>query len=99
MLDRLKSLGYVEATLNADSLWGAEGAVLRGHEFHYSELISNPTKDATWNAIYSMKRRRTDDDAKEGFQKGRVLASYVHLHLASRPEALKYFIDHCGAQR
>jgi len=99
MLDRLKSLGYVEVTLNANSLWGAEGAVLRGHEFHYSELTSNPAEDPAWKAIYSMKRRRTDDAAREGFQRGRVLASYVHLHLASRPEALKYFIDHCGAQR
>lgn len=99
MLDRLKSLGYVEVTLKADSLWGAEGAILRGHEFHYSELISNPTEDPAWKAVYSMKRRRTDDAAKEGFQRGRVLASYAHLHLASQPEALKYFIEHCGAQR
>ncbi|MCX5906353.1 MAG: cobyrinic acid a,c-diamide synthase, partial [Deltaproteobacteria bacterium] len=36
MLDRLKSLAYVDVTLNADSLWGARGATLRGHEFHYS---------------------------------------------------------------
>lgn len=99
MLDRLKSLGYVEVTLKADSLWGAEGAILRGHEFHYSELTSNPTEDPAWKAVYSMKRRRTDDGAMEGFQKGRVLASYTHLHLASRPEALKYFIEHCGARR
>ncbi|MGZ6240005.1 MAG: cobyrinate a,c-diamide synthase [Syntrophales bacterium] len=99
MLDRLKSLGYVEVSLNTNSLWGAPGTVLRGHEFHYSELTSNPTEDPTWRAVYSMKRRRTDDGAMEGFQKGRVLASYAHLHLASRPEALKYFIDHCGVQR
>jgi cobyrinic acid a,c-diamide synthase len=99
MLDRLRSLGYVEVTLNADSLWGAPGAVLRGHEFHYSELTADPTEDAEWNAVYSMKRRRSDDAVSEGFQKGRVLASYVHLHLASQPEALKYFIDHCGSRR
>ena len=39
MLDRLKSLGYVEITLTKNSLWGECGAGLRGHEFHYSELI------------------------------------------------------------
>jgi cobyrinic acid a,c-diamide synthase len=99
MLDRLKSLGYVEVTLRADSLWGAEGATLRGHEFHYSELTADPTVDAAWRAVYALKRRRTDSATKEGFQRGRVLASYSHLHLASRPEALKYFIDHCGADR
>lgn len=99
MLDRLKSLGYVEVTLKADSLWGAEGAIVRGHEFHYSELTSNPTEDLAWKTVYAMKKRRTDDATKEGFQKGRVLASYAHLHLASRPGALTYFIEHCGARR
>jgi cobyrinic acid a,c-diamide synthase len=97
MLDRLKSLGYVEVTLNADSLWGAEGATLRGHEFHYSELTADPTADSSWRAVYTLKRRRTDGVTKEGFQSGRLLASYSHLHLASHPEALRYFIDHCGS--
>lgn len=95
MLDRLKSLGYVEVTLNTDSLWGAEGVTLKGHEFHYSELIDNPTADSAWRAVYTLKRRRTDGVTKEGFQSGRLLASYSHLHLASHPEALSYFIDHC----
>ena len=99
MLDRLKSLGYVEVTLNTNSLWGVSGAVLRGHEFHYSELTSDPTKESDWKAVYALKRRRTDDAVSEGFQKSSVLASYVHLHLASRPEALKYFIDRCGTGR
>jgi cobyrinic acid a,c-diamide synthase len=99
MLDRLKSLGYVEATLKADSLWGSEGATLRGHEFHYSELTADPTADAAWRAVYALKKRRSDSAAREGFQSGRVLASYCHLHLASHPEALRYFIDHCGADR
>ncbi|HUH67336.1 MAG TPA: cobyrinate a,c-diamide synthase [Syntrophales bacterium] len=99
MLDRLKTLGYVEVTLNSDSLWGSCGAVLRGHEFHYSELTSDPRAKGDWNAVYAVKKRRVDDAVKEGFQKGRVLASYVHLHLASRPEAMKYFIDLCGAGR
>lgn len=94
MLDRIKSLAYVEVTLNADSLWGARGATLRGHEFHYSELTSDPTDDAMWSAVYSLKKRRSHNIEREGFQSGRVLASYTHLHLASRPEALRYFIDH-----
>jgi len=99
MLDRLKSLGYVEVTLKAASLWGAEGAALRGHEFHYSELTADPTADAAWRTVYTLKKRQSDSAAKEGFQSGRVLASYSHLHLASHPEALRYFIDHCGADR
>jgi cobyrinic acid a,c-diamide synthase len=96
MLDRLKSLAYVDVTLNADSLWGARGATLRGHEFHYSELTADPTKNTDWTTVYTLKKRRSDDAAQEGFQNGRILASYTHLHLASRPEALRWFISHCG---
>ncbi|MCX5854425.1 MAG: cobyrinic acid a,c-diamide synthase, partial [Deltaproteobacteria bacterium] len=93
MLDRLKSLAYVDVTLNADSLWGARGATLRGHEFHYSELTSDPTENTQWKTVYTLKRRSLDDATQEGFQNGRILASYTHLHLASRPTALKYFMD------
>lgn len=93
MLDRLKSLAYVDVTLNADSLWGVRGATLRGHEFHYSELTADPTENTEWTTVYTLKRRRCDNDTQEGFQNGRVLASYTHLHLAARPEMLKYFMD------
>jgi len=41
MLDRIKRLGYVEAVMERDSLWGKRGASVRGHEFHYSELTGN----------------------------------------------------------
>ena len=97
MLDRRKFLGYVEVTLNRDSLWGAGGATIRGHEFHYSELTADPAEEPAWQAVYSMKRRRDGGVSREGFQKGRTLASYAHLHLASRPDALGWFIDHLGA--
>ncbi|MBM4044576.1 MAG: cobyrinate a,c-diamide synthase [Planctomycetes bacterium] len=92
MLGRLKSLGYVEVALTEDSLWGQRGATLRGHEFHYSELVGSP---AGWRTVYSLRRRRSDAVDAEGFQKGRVLASYVHLHLASRPEAVEWFLRQC----
>ena len=91
-------LGYVEADLQADSLWGPRGAVLRGHEFHYSELTDNPADRDGWNTAYTLKKYRSEDRQPEGFQRGRVLASYVHLHLASRPEAVDYFVNHCGVQ-
>jgi len=94
-LDKIKSLAYVEATLNADSLWGARGEKLRGHEFHYSELTSDPTADGEWRPVYDLQRSRSGEIIREGFQRGRILASYTHLHLASRPEALAYFLENC----
>jgi cobyrinic acid a,c-diamide synthase len=96
MLHRKKALGYVEITLKEDSLWGAKGTILRGHEFHYSELSTDPAGMAGWQARYTLRRRRAESVRDEGFQRGRVLVSYVHLHLASHPEAVRFFIDHCG---
>jgi cobyrinic acid a,c-diamide synthase len=97
MLNRLKSLGYVEITLTNDSLWGECGAVLRGHEFHYSELIGFPLDAPCWTQVYRIKRRRSEQILTEGFQQNNVLASYVHLHWASQPQNVETFINHCGA--
>lgn len=93
MLERLRSLGYAEVTLRADSLFGPEGTVLRGHEFHYSELIDNPVGRPECNAVYETRKRRTDAVEHEGYQVGHVLVSYVHLHFASQPDAVKHFLS------
>jgi cobyrinic acid a,c-diamide synthase len=98
MLNRKKSLGFVEVTLKEDSLWGAKGATLRGHEFHYSELTEDPSVNPDWETIYRVRRPLSGPATDEGFQCGRILASYVHLHLASRPEAIERFITHCGGK-
>ncbi len=97
MLERLKSLGYVEFSLTQDSLFGRAGSTLRGHEFHYSELHGDPAESGQWTAAYLVKHRRTGKAVAEGFQRGRVLASYVHTHFASRPGAVAHFVSTCRA--
>jgi cobyrinic acid a,c-diamide synthase len=97
MLDRLKSLGYVEVTLRQNSLWGESGAVFRGHEFHYSELTESLDDDPLWTPVYTVQHRRSKTISLEGFQQNKILASYVHLHWASQPEAMENFIVRCGA--
>jgi cobyrinic acid a,c-diamide synthase len=96
MLDRLKSLGYVEVTLADDSLWGERGTLLRGHEFHYSDLIEPVSNDSRWTSVYRIKRRGSEKIFPEGFQQDNVLASYVHLHWASLPRNVETFINRCG---
>jgi cobyrinic acid a,c-diamide synthase len=91
MLPRRRSLGYVEISLTEDSLFGKAGETLRGHEFHYSDLVGDPAANGSWRRVYNVKRRRNNDDTTEGFQLGNILASYVHVHFASRPDAVKRF--------
>lgn len=90
-----KFLGYVEASLNDDSLWGKKGDLLRGHEFHYSELVPEELDDPRWQAAYTLRRNRPGTILAEGYQCGNILASYAHLHYASHPEAVEYFIAKC----
>ncbi len=95
MLDRRKALGYVEVTLQQDALWGPPGTTIRGHEFHYSEIVDDHTAAAGWERVYSIRRRRSETTEPAGFQKGNVLAGYPHLHWASKPDAVDHFLHRC----
>jgi len=95
MLPRLKTLGYVSVTLRQDSLWGVSGTELRGHEFHYSEMLGDPLNGCGWVGVYEARNSRAEPSEARGFQKGNILASYVHLHFTSRPGAAECFIRRC----
>ena len=95
-LDRLKTLGYVEVTFEADCLWGSVGKKIRGHEFHYSEIVTEDFEASGWNRAYSLSRRRAGEVEAEGFTRGNVLVSYVHLHWASVAEATAEFVKRCS---
>ncbi len=95
MSARLKALSYVEVTLTQDSLFGKEGDRLRGHEFHYSELIDDTAVQEPWSRPYLVMRRRSGPAVPEGFQNGGTVASYVHVHFASQPKALEHFVSVC----
>lgn len=96
MLETRKALGYVEAQLTGDSLWGACGSVGRGHEFHYSELAGDPAGEAGWKCVYRIRRSRGGEEEREGFTNGTVLASYAHLHFAARPGMARWLHRRCA---
>ncbi len=99
MLEKRKALGYVEATLERDSLFGRRGDSFRGHEFHYSELTGSPVGIDGWEGVYALRRNRTGEVRAEGYSRGNVLASYAHLHLASKPGGIDHFIALCKGNR
>jgi cobyrinic acid a,c-diamide synthase len=96
MLARRKALGYVEVTTRRATLWGPAGTVLRGHEFHYSELIEDPLQGRDWHAAYDVLDCRQKQHRLEGYARGAVLVSYLHLHWASRPDLVAHFIEACA---
>ncbi len=89
MLAKRKALGYCEVTTRTDTCLGPAGTVLRGHEFHYSELVDNVPDN--WLRAYQTKHRTASGE--EGYTQGRILASYVHLHFAARPDVAQHFVD------
>jgi cobyrinic acid a,c-diamide synthase len=92
MRQSVRMLAYTEATLAVDAIWGRAGQTYRGHEFHYSEITADDTRSEGWQSAYRV-RRRGSEPAAEGFAKGRILAGYVHLHWASRAEAMDGFLS------
>jgi cobyrinic acid a,c-diamide synthase len=100
MLDRLQSLGYVEVTPAAESPWcdgtDAQRPRLRGHEFHYSRVAADFSAAAGWRGAYTARRPGSGAEEAEGFCKGSIIASYVHLHFASCPRAARRLVEHCG---
>jgi cobyrinic acid a,c-diamide synthase len=98
MRDRRKMLGYVEVRLRQDSLWGPAGSVIRGHEFHYSEIVEDHTAAAAWQPVYDVRRRRCDAVEPAGYHKGNTMAGYPHLHWASRPDIIQHFLAYCERQ-
>lgn len=93
MRKRFKALGYVEARLDEDTMWGRAGDVLRGHRFHYSELAGDPAGRRGWKTACTLTKARTGETEREGYSKGGTLASYAHLHFASAKGAAERFAE------
>jgi cobyrinic acid a,c-diamide synthase len=80
------ALRYVEAeTLGAGPLF-AQGEIVRGHEFHYSTTRYHAQAPAF--AI---------NDEREGHRVANLHASYVHVHLGARPDAVNAFVARARA--
>jgi len=91
MLQRLKTLGYREITLKKNTILGQAGQKIRGHEFHYSELIP----PAAVPGVYAVTSRSGESAIEEGFQVNNTLGSYIHLHFGSQPNAAAAFVQAC----
>jgi cobyrinic acid a,c-diamide synthase len=94
MLERLKSLGYREVTLTGKTPLGPEGMVIRGHEFHYSEV----TRSDPMSQVYRVTGRKGPVDDAAGYLKDNILAGYVHLHFGSCPEAAANLVAACASR-
>lgn len=84
------TLGYRDATALGDSPLVPAGATLRGHEFHHSVLTHAPTYPAyAWTDASGAQ-------VEEGYARGNVLASYLHVHYGAEPELAARLVEACS---
>ena len=90
MTDRLQNFGYQEVKARGTHLLARAGERARGHEFHHSVLKGALPAKA---AAYQVRARRGGEARLEGYAKGSLLASYVHLHFWSQPRWAERFVQ------
>lgn len=90
MTPRLQNFGYQEIRARGDTVLGRAGEAARGHEFHHS-VLSRPSTPTT--AAYEVLPRRGGPGRLEGYAKGSLLASYIHLHFWNRPRWARRFVE------
>jgi cobyrinic acid a,c-diamide synthase len=75
--------GYVVARVDRANPFVPEGACLRGHEFHYSQIVGETTDLPT---ALALERGTGLGARRDGVLHGNVLASYTHFHALGTPE-------------
>jgi cobyrinic acid a,c-diamide synthase len=73
--ERKLHLGYRQADLLADGPLGVAGTRFRGHEFHYSTVVSEGDSPALFRVQDALCR----DLGSLGRRRGSVCGSYLHL--------------------
>jgi cobyrinic acid a,c-diamide synthase len=89
LTDRL-TLGYREATVRRANPLAAAGTVLRGHEFHYSQVT--PPGDA-------LLLTSRFGSGPEGHASPTLLATYLHQHLGADPAPAERFAATAASRR
>ncbi|MFQ5997882.1 MAG: cobyrinate a,c-diamide synthase, partial [Candidatus Bathyarchaeia archaeon] len=92
MMPKLQALNYTKGKIVRDTPISRYGALVRGHEFHYSK-IDYVARDAQF--AYSLVRGKGIRNGKDGWLEHQVLASYMHLHFAFNPKFALTLANSC----
>ncbi len=102
MTKKRARLGYREATLTEGAVLGKKDAVIRGHEFHYSEItekqescevVTSELPNFRASALYSVKDGSGNYIYNEGCRANNAFGSYIHIHFGSNPQIADNFLN------
>jgi len=78
-------LGYRHAVTATATPFGPAGTALRGHEFHYSSIVSEDSSQP----LFIVRDARATDLGAMGTRYGGVMGSFLHIvdwHIVDRAE-------------
>ena len=82
MQKSMMTLGYRTMTCSQPCLLGEAGVTARGHEFHYSTLVSR----SPLNYACALRDAQGESKGSDGLVIGNTLGLYTHIHFASQPQ-------------
>ncbi len=77
--------GYVRAVVDGTNPYLPVGLGIRGHEFHYSRVVADPSVPQ-FPTVWHLERGAGVGGGRDGVSVGSVFASYTHLHALGTPE-------------
>jgi cobyrinic acid a,c-diamide synthase len=89
MHEKPKGHGYIKLQTTDSSDWFGAGIEVRGHEFHYSEVVNLGKVEFA----YDLLRGKGVDGKHDGIIYKNTLASYAHLHSLGTPKWAERFVS------
>lgn len=94
MTERLQRFGYVNVTLNKDTIIGGKGTNFKAHEFHRSVVVED--EQIKSYASYDIEKTRKKEMKWQcGYMKYNCLGGYPHIHFYNNIEVAKQFVKTC----
>jgi len=97
MHEKPRGHGYMELVATGAGDWFGSGLKIRGHEFHYSEVVGLDTEKTGF--AYKVLRGAGVDREHDGILYRNVLASYTHLHSLGSPGWAEGFVEFVKGRR
>lgn len=90
LCERPQGLGYVEAEVVGDTPFHPKGALLLGHEFHYSRCLA--PEGAGLPLALAIRRGQGMTPEGDGLCVANTFASYTHIHALAAPWWAERFV-------
>jgi cobyrinic acid a,c-diamide synthase len=99
MHERPRAHGYTVARVVRANPFFRRGTVLRGHEFHYSEVADPEALPGEAALAFRMERGTGIARGRDGLFRKRAFGTYTHLHALGSPEWAEGMMRAAGQHR